>query len=78
MLAITTTFRGPTDFQGSRILASCDGRRLVVGYDHALSNEENHLTAARAFLAKHLPRHSINLSGFSKPGVYAHIAELVS
>ena len=78
MLAITTIFRGPTDFQGSRILASCDGRRVVVGYDHALNSEENHLAAAREFLRRHLPRHSINLSGFSRGGVYQHIAELVS
>lgn len=78
MLAITTTYRGPTDTRGSRILASCSGRRILVGYESALGVEENHLAAAREFLRRHLPKHSINLSGYSKPGVFQHIAEPVS
>ena len=48
MLAITTRYCGPTDSRGSRIVASCDGKRATVPYDSALEGEENHRQAVIA------------------------------
>lgn len=44
--AITTTFRGPTDASGSRIIARCEAKQITVPYDHALDGAENHAAAA--------------------------------
>lgn len=51
---IYTRFAGPTNTQGSRIVATSTyfGRKskTTVNYDHALSGGENHLAAARKYL----------------------------
>jgi hypothetical protein len=52
MLAIVTKYYGPTNTKGSRIVASYDGRRATVAYDHGLSIDGNHKKAAKAFAAK--------------------------
>lgn len=44
--AIVTTYKGPTETRGSRIVARCDARRMTVPYDHALDAEANHVRAA--------------------------------
>ena len=44
--AITTTYRGPTDFRGSRVIARCEAKRISVPWDHALGAPENHAAAA--------------------------------
>lgn len=45
---IRTRYHGPTNARGSRISATTiSGQRVYVPYDHALSTEENHDTAAR-------------------------------
>lgn len=47
MKAILTIYHGPTDFRGSRIIASePDGKRLIMSYDHSLNSEECHRKAA--------------------------------
>lgn len=46
MQAIITKYRGPTNTRGSRILASCQAKRIVVPYDYELSAEGNHDAAA--------------------------------
>lgn len=46
MQAIQTTFKGPTNTRGSKIIAKCDAGKIVVPYDHALSSEGNHKAAA--------------------------------
>jgi hypothetical protein len=51
--AIETTFYGPTDFNGSRIVARCQARRITVPYRHAFSSDWNHATAA-SMLAERL------------------------
>jgi hypothetical protein len=47
LAAITTTYAGPTDHRGARVLVRCKARRGMVPWDHALSTEENHYRAAR-------------------------------
>jgi hypothetical protein len=44
--AITTQYRGPTDHRGSRVIASCEAKRIVVPWDHALDIAANHAAAA--------------------------------
>jgi hypothetical protein len=44
--AITTSYRGPTDSNGSRVIARCEAKRISVPWDHALSPSQNHATAA--------------------------------
>ncbi len=44
--AITTTYRGPTDSKGSRVIARCEAKRISVHWDHALDAGANHAAAA--------------------------------
>jgi len=46
MQAIMTTYKGPTDHKGSRIIARCQARRVTVPWNHALDIEDNHRAAA--------------------------------
>ena len=50
MQAIQTKWYGPTNHQGSRIVAKCDARRITIPYDHALSVSDNHRKAAEKLL----------------------------
>ena len=52
MQAIETEYRGPTNTRGSHIIARAQAGRISVPYDHALSVEENHDAAMRAFVEK--------------------------
>ncbi len=50
---IATKYHGPTNTRGSRISATAtSGQRLTVGYDDALSSEQNHMAAAQELLTK--------------------------
>jgi hypothetical protein len=49
--AIETKWQGPTNTKGSRIVARCDARRLVVSWDHSLNVVENHRAAAEKLAA---------------------------
>ena len=48
--AVETTFKGPTNSNGSRILVKAQWGRMTVSWDHALSSDENHAAAAEAFI----------------------------
>jgi hypothetical protein len=50
--AITTSYRGPTDRTGSRVVARCDAKRIVVAWDHSLDIGENHAAAAIALMER--------------------------
>lgn len=50
--AITTTFRGPTNHRGARIIAKAQAGRLTLPWDHDLDVQENHERAAKAFVEK--------------------------
>lgn len=52
MQAIETEYRGPTNTRESRIIARAQAGRISVPYYHALSVEENHDAALRAFVEK--------------------------
>lgn len=52
MQAIETTYCGPTDHRGSRVIAKCEAGRVVVEWDYALNSDENHRAAAEALSAK--------------------------
>ena len=55
MIAIHTKFIPASNVRGSRIKAYCaDGRSVTISKDHALSQEQAHFAAARAFAEKHL------------------------
>lgn len=48
--AITTSFRSPTNSQGSRVIARCEAKRISVGWDHTLDASANHAAAALQLL----------------------------
>lgn len=50
--AIQTTYKGPTNYRGSRVIARCDAGRVVVPWDYALNASANHEAAARALASK--------------------------
>ncbi len=49
---ITTKFLGQTNFRGSRVKASCKAGSIIVGWDHALDTDRNHIAAAKALAEK--------------------------
>src|SRR5271157_3365830 len=53
MKAIKTTYKGATNFKGSRIIASDeDGNRITISYPYELSGEAVHRKAAEALCDK--------------------------
>lgn len=53
MKAIRTRYKGPTNFKGSRIIASDgDGNRITIPYDSSLDSGEAHRKGAEALCAK--------------------------
>lgn len=48
--AITTSYRGPTDSNGSRVIARCEAKRISVPWDHALDAGANHAAAAQQLM----------------------------
>lgn len=62
MQAIKTKYYGPTNFKGSRIIASCEAGKLVMPYNYALDHFENHATAA-AMLAARLEWPQVRVGG---------------
>jgi hypothetical protein len=52
MRAIKTTFKGPTNYKGSRVIATDGDHRVTVNWDHALNTEANHRKAAEALCKK--------------------------
>jgi hypothetical protein len=47
MQAIVTTYKGPTDTKGSRIIVRAERGRIVVPWDYALDVEGNHRAACK-------------------------------
>lgn len=52
-MLIKTTYVGPTDFKGSKIKASFNGKTLSIPYDYSLNSLQRHHKAAKAFADKH-------------------------
>jgi len=52
MQAISTKYVGPTNYRGSRIIASCEALRRTFAWNYALGVEENHRAAALALVAE--------------------------
>jgi hypothetical protein len=53
MKAIRTSYVGPTNTRGSRIIASdADGNKVSIGYPHQLSSDEAHELAAYRLMEK--------------------------
>jgi hypothetical protein len=53
MKAIITKYHGPTDYKGSRIVASDeDGNRVTISYPYELSGEAVHRKAAEELCRK--------------------------
>lgn len=46
--AIETRFLGPTNFRGSRIVAKCEAKRMIVSWDDGLDVQANHEAACKA------------------------------
>ena len=50
MQTITTTYKGPTNAKGSRVMAKSWLKNKAVSWNHALNTEENHKAAAQALV----------------------------
>ena len=50
--SIVTTYRGPTNTKGSRIVARCEAKKITVPFDYALNVDDNHAAAAAALAAE--------------------------
>ena len=74
MQAIETRYIGPSNVKGARIVARCDAKRIIVGWDHSLNSEDNHRAAARKLILQ-LGWHGRWVSGAipSLPSGYVHV-----
>ena len=52
MHTIQTTYKGPTNSRGSRILAKTPAGRISLSYSHDLNSDRNHSAAAEALARK--------------------------
>jgi hypothetical protein len=52
MQAITTKYLSATEHRGERVKASTQAGSITVGWDYALSAEQNHRAAAAALLER--------------------------
>ncbi len=50
---IVTRYLGPTDYKGSRISAVCGEYRVILSYDSALKQIDNHIVAAKKVFEKY-------------------------
>ena len=73
MKAIKTTYHGPTNFKGSRIIArDGDGNRITIGYPYELSGDAVHEKAARALMLKMNWTGKL-YTGWLEKGTYVHV-----
>lgn len=70
--AIQTRYHGPTDHRGSRVIASCQAKRITLDWDHALDTDQNHLAAAVA-LIEQLSWPGVLTGGVLADGSYAWV-----
>lgn len=68
--SIKTKYLAPTNFRGSRIVASLDGRRITVPLDYAVSGGVAHAIAATAWLEKHIPGATLDPNGMAHGDSY--------
>ena len=76
MRGIKTTFKGATNSTGSRIVASCDGARKTMPYNHGLNGPANHQAAAEALVEDMGWNDNFQgtlQSGFLGNGNYVHV-----
>ena len=74
MKAIKTKYKGPTNYRGSRIIASDeDGNKITISYPHELSGEAVHRKAAEALCAKMKWGGAENLIGGSLKNGYVFV-----
>ncbi len=74
MQAIQTTYHGPTNTRGARIVARCDAGRLSVPWDYSVDGPLNHYQAAYALARKLGWIDSLRIeSGALPSGAYAHV-----
>lgn len=52
MQAIKTKWLAPTNYRGSRIVASAEAGKVTVQWDYSLNVDENHRAAAGALATK--------------------------
>lgn len=50
MQTITTSYAGPTNTKGSRVMAKSWLKNKAFGWDHALNSEANHKAAAQQLI----------------------------
>ena len=50
--AITTRYIGPTNHRGSRVKATAEAGHVILSWDHALNDNDNHAKAAEALAKK--------------------------
>jgi hypothetical protein len=69
MQTISTKYVGPTNYRGSRIIAtSASGRKITVSYDPAVSSESAHMNGVIA-LAEKLGWKGTMSGGHTKDGM---------
>lgn len=76
MQAIQTKYLCPTNVRGARIKATAAAGSIIVGYDHALNSEENHIAAAKALREKfewNKGYHGELATGQLADGSYVHV-----
>ncbi|NBW18449.1 MAG: hypothetical protein EBR82_61800 [Caulobacteraceae bacterium] len=66
MQTIVTTYRGPTNTRGPRIIARAEAGSLTMPYRHELNSEGNHAEAARLLAERNGWRHQF--AGGDLPG----------
>ena len=74
MKAIKTTYKGPTDRTGSRIIArDGDNNRVTIPYPHELDSEEAHRKAANALCERMGWEHGVRESGWLENATWVHL-----
>lgn len=73
MQAIRTTYHGPTNTRGARIVAKCDTGQITTPYRYDLSVEENHRAACdklREKLGWYTPYYGPMVGGYFNGAYY--------
>ncbi len=70
--AITTTYKGPTNHRGARIVARAQAGSITVPYAYDSEIAENHVAAAKALQAKWEWAGSL-VTGVNHDGDYVHV-----
>lgn len=72
MQAIVTTYKGPTETKGARIIAKCEAKKITVPLTYDYSTEGEHRHAALE-LCKRLGWTGELVSGALPTGGYCHV-----